>query len=74
MTERQEKIAAVKLAKKLFQMNYGRIYRKDITLLETGFYGDKIDMILFRNDYTGREYRVCFDLESRTYFIDKMEG
>ena len=74
MTERQEKIAAVRLAKKLFQMNYGRIYRKDITLLETGFFGDKSDMILFRNDYTGREYRICFDMESRTYFIDEMEG
>ena len=72
MTERQEKKEAVKLAKNLFQMSFGRIYKRDIVLLETYYDGKRLDSILFRNHYTGREYRVLFDLESQMYFIEEM--
>lgn len=73
MTERQEKVQAVKIARRLFQAFFGRIYKKDITLLETGFDGVGIDYVLFRNDFTGRQYRISGNPATGDYQIDEID-
>ena len=52
MTEKQEVKQAIRIVRKLFQAFFGRIYTKDITLLETGFDGVGIDYTFFRTSST----------------------
>lgn len=72
MTFRQEKTEAVNLAKRLFQAAYGRIHKKDICLLEMGSDGYGIDYVLFRNDFTGRDYRITGTPILNDYVIDEV--
>jgi hypothetical protein len=69
MTEKKERIKSIKIARQAFEKRFGRITRKDVTLLENGFDGERIDYVLFRNDFTGREYRVDFDARQYEYVI-----
>ena len=73
MTEKQEVKQAIRIIRKLFQAFFGRIYTKDITLLETGFDGVGLDYILFRNDFTGRQYRISGTPETGDYVIDEVD-
>ena len=73
MTDRQERIRATRLALKMFRNRFGRIQWHDIQLLESGYDGVRIDYVLFRNRFTKREYRVCFDYTAKSYFIDEMD-
>lgn len=73
MTEKQEVKQAIRIVRKLFQAFFGRIYKKDITLLETGFDGVGIDYVLFRNDFTGRRYRISGTPATGDYVIDEVD-
>ena len=64
---------AVAIAPKLFQAFYGRAYKKDILLLETGGSGDNVDYILFRNRFTGAEFRITGDPVTGNYTIEEIE-
>ena len=73
MTEKQEVKQAIRIIRKLFQAFFGRIYTKDITLLETGSDGVGLDDILFRNDFTGRKYRISGTPATGDYVIDEVD-
>lgn len=73
MTEKQEVEQAIRIIRKLFRAFFGRIYTKDITLLEMSFDGVGIDYILFRNDFTGRQYRISGTPETGDYVIDEVD-
>lgn len=73
MTEKQENRQAVKIVRKLFQTFYGRIYDKDITLLETSFNGSGIDYIFFRNNFTGAEFRITGNPATGDYSIEQID-
>ena len=73
MTQKQETEKAVAIALKLFQAFYGRAYKKDILLLETGGSGEDVDYILFRNRFTGAEFRITGDPKTGNYTIDEID-
>lgn len=77
MTEQQiikrEKIEATKIALKLFQAFYGRAYKKDILLLETGFNGKGCDYVLFRNTFTGAEFCITGNPATGDYKIEELD-
>lgn len=72
MTQKQETEKAVAIALKLFQAFYGRAYKKDILLLETGGSGDNVDYILFRNRFTGADFRITGDPATGDYTIEEI--
>ena len=73
MTINQEKAEAVRIAMKLFQAFYGRAYKKDILILETSSNGKGLDYILFRNRFTGAEFRITGNAETGDYTIEEID-
>lgn len=73
MTQKQETEKAVAISIKLFQAFYGRAFKKDILLLETGFDGSGFDYILFRNRFTGADYRITGNPKTGDYTIEEIE-
>lgn len=72
MTQKQETDKAVAVVMKCFQAFYGRIFKKDILLLETGFDGDDCDYILFRNRFTGADFRITGNPKTGDYTIEEI--
>lgn len=64
----------VKVAKRAFELRFGRIYEKDIVLLESYFDGSKVDYVLFRNRFNNRYFRVEYCAHCGRYQIEETDG
>lgn len=73
MNEQKERNEAIKIAKQAFERRYGRIYNSDIALLETSFDGKRIDYVLFKNKFTGWDYRVDYSETRGKYYCEEVE-